>query len=124
MKGLQIVVVDDNRDAADSLAMLLEFDGHHVRTAYDGTAGLRLALEQVPHVLLLDIGLPQLSGYGIARRIRQDSRTSNILLIAISGWGQDRDKQEAAAAGFDHHFTKPVDFDMLQTALRGVELAD
>jgi PAS domain S-box-containing protein len=122
--GLRIVVVDDNKDAADSLAMLLEFNGHHVWTANDGLAGLHLALEVVPDVLMLDIGLPQISGYEVARRIRQDPRGSKVLLVAISGWGQEKDKLEAAAAGFDHHLTKPVDFDLLQTILTTVRSPD
>ena len=118
--ALRIVVVDDNKDAADSLAMLLKFNEHQVWTANDGLAGLDLALEVVPDVLMLDIGLPQLSGYEVARRIRQDPRASKVLLVAISGWGQKNDKLEAAAAGFDHHLTKPVDFDLLQTILTTV----
>jgi PAS domain S-box-containing protein len=119
--ALRIVVVDDNKDAADSLAMLLEFNGHNVSTANDGLSGLNLALEVVPDVLMLDIGLPQLNGYEVARRIRQDPRTNGVLLVAISGWGQETDKVEAAAAGFDHHLTKPVDFERLHTILQTIQ---
>jgi PAS domain S-box-containing protein len=122
--GLRIVVVDDNKDAADSLAMLLEFDGHDVLTANDGLAGLDLAFDVVPDVMMLDIGLPRLSGYEVARRIRQDPRGSKVLLVAVSGWGQEKDKAEAVAAGFDHHLTKPVDFELLQTILTKVQSPD
>jgi signal transduction histidine kinase/CheY-like chemotaxis protein len=122
--ALRIVVVDDNKDAADSLAMLLEFDGHHVWTANDGVAGLDLALKVVPDVLMLDIGLPQLSGYEVARRIRQHPHGSKVVLVAISGWGQEKDKVEAAAAGFDHHLTKPVDLDLLKNILTAIRSGD
>jgi PAS domain S-box-containing protein len=115
--GLRIVVVDDNKDAADSLAMLLEFNGHHVSTANDGLSGLNLALKTLPDVLMLDIGLPQLNGYEVAHRVRQDPRGTAMLLIAVSGWGQEKDKADATAAGFDHHLTKPVDLGLLQTIL-------
>jgi CheY-like chemotaxis protein len=121
---LRIVVVDDNKDAADSLAMLLEFNGHHVLPANDGLAGLDLALDVVPDVVVLDIGLPHLSGYDVARRIRQDPRGSKVLLVAVSGWRQERDKAEATAAGFDHHLTKPVDFDRLQAILTTIHARD
>jgi PAS domain S-box-containing protein len=121
---LRIVVVDDNKDAADSLAMLLEFNGHDVRTANDGRAGLELTLEVLPDVVMLDIGLPQLSGYEIARRIRTDARCGDVLLIAVSGWGQEKDKAEATSAGFDYHFTKPVDFDRLQEVLSKINSRD
>lgn len=100
--------------------MLLEFNGHDVRTANDGRAGLDLALEVVPDVVMLDIGLPHLSGYEIARRIRRDARCGDVLLIAVSGWGQEKDKAEATSAGFDYHFTKPVDFDRLQAVLNRI----
>jgi PAS domain S-box-containing protein len=107
--GLRVVIVDDNTDAADSLAMVLELDGHEVRTASDGIAGLQLIGEFAPRVVILDIGLPGLNGYEVARRIRRDHREAGILLIAVTGWGQQQDKQIAEEAGFDHHFTKPVD---------------
>jgi PAS domain S-box-containing protein len=121
---LRIVVVDDNKDAADSLAMLLEFNGHDVRTANDGRAGLELTLEVLPDVVMLDIGLPQLNGYEIARCIRTDARCGDVLLIAVSGWGQEKDKAEAMSAGFDYHFTKPVDFDRLQDVLGKINSRD
>jgi PAS domain S-box-containing protein len=115
--GLRVVIVDDNADAADSLAMVLELEGHEVRTAGDGLAGLELINACTPHAVILDIGLPSLNGYEVARRIRHDYPDAGILLIAVTGWGQQQDKQTAVAAGFDHHFTKPVDPQALQRVL-------
>jgi DNA-binding response OmpR family regulator len=105
----RVLVVDDNADAADSLAMLLQVRGDEVRVAYDGAAALVAESEFHPQVVLLDIGMPKLSGYDVARRIRE-TRGPGVLIIAITGWGQDEDRQRAREAGFDHHFTKPVDY--------------
>jgi PAS domain S-box-containing protein len=115
--GLRVVIVDDNADAADSLAMVLELEGHEVRTAGDGMAGLALIGEFAPQAVILDIGLPLLNGYEVARRIRLDPQHADTLLIAVTGWGQQQDKQSAVSAGFDHHFTKPVDPRELQRVL-------
>lgn len=115
--GLRIAIVDDNADAADSLAMVLELEGHQVATASDGVAGLELVGKFAPQVVILDIGLPLLNGYEVARRVRSDHRDADILLIAVTGWGQQQDKKTAEAAGFDHHFTKPVDPRELQRVL-------
>ncbi|MFM0128994.1 PAS domain S-box protein [Paraburkholderia sediminicola] len=115
--GLRVVIVDDNADAADSLAMVLELEGHKVRTAGDGIAGLELIGEFAPQAVILDIGLPGLNGYELARRIRHEHHDTGILLIAVTGWGQQQDKQTAEEAGFDHHFTKPVDPRELQRVL-------
>jgi CheY-like chemotaxis protein len=105
----RVLVVDDNADAADSLAMLLQVRGDEVRVAYDGEEALVAELDFQPQVVLLDIGMPKLSGYEVARRIR-DARGPGVLIVAITGWGQDEDRQRAREAGFDHHFTKPVDY--------------
>ncbi len=104
----RILVVDDNRDAADSLSMLLHARGHDVRVAYDGLEAVGAAITFQPDVVLLDIGLPKLYGYDAARRIRE-LRGKDVLLIAITGWGQEEDRRRAREAGFDHHLTKPVD---------------
>jgi len=108
----RILVVDDNADAADSLGMLLQVRGDDVRVAYDGLEALALARDFEPDVVLLDIGMPKLSGYDVARQLRE-ARGGSILIVAITGWGQEEDRQRARDSGFDHHFTKPVDFDML-----------
>jgi DNA-binding response OmpR family regulator len=112
----RVLVVDDNEDAADSLAMLLSVRGDDVRIAYDGEEAVAAELDFNPEVVLLDIGLPKLSGYDVARAIRS-VRGREVLIIAITGWGQEDDRQRARDAGFDHHFTKPVDFDVLLTII-------
>jgi len=106
--GLRVLVVDDNRDAADSCAMLLELSGHRARTAYNGTQALQLGENLLPHVVLLDIGLPDLNGYEVARRIRATPWGAHLPLVAVTGWGKEEDRERAFAAGFDHHLTKPV----------------
>lgn len=108
----RILVVDDNADAADSLGMLLQVRGDEVRIAYDGLEALTAEGEFKPEVVLLDIGMPKLSGYDVARRIRE-ARGNAVLIVAITGWGQEEDRQRARDAGFNYHFTKPVDFDSL-----------
>jgi signal transduction histidine kinase/ActR/RegA family two-component response regulator len=105
----RILVVDDNRDAAEMLAMYLRSDGHEVRVAADGHAALTEAAAFRPEVALLDIGMPGLSGYDVARTLRRDPETASTLLVAITGWGQDGDRRLAMAAGFDAHLTKPAD---------------
>jgi PAS domain S-box-containing protein len=114
--SLRILVVDDNRDAADSLAVLLRANGGDVRVAYDGLEAVGGAISFKPDVVLLDIGLPKLYGYDAARRIRE-ARGKEVLLIAITGWGQEEDRRRAHEAGFDHHLTKPVQFEALAKIL-------
>jgi PAS domain S-box-containing protein len=115
----RVLVVDDNKDAANALALLLEAEGHEVRTAADGVTGLALAREYGPEVVLLDISLPRLDGYEIARRMREDAQLRSATLIAITGYGQSHDRARAAAAGFDYHLTKPVEYTSLQRLFRG-----
>jgi PAS domain S-box-containing protein len=115
----RILIADDNRDAADSLAMLLELDGHTVTVVHDGAQALDSIETSPPDVALLDIGMPEADGYEVARRVRGDTRNRNILLIAVTGWGQETDKARATAAGFDLHFTKPVEPQRLIELLRG-----
>jgi PAS domain S-box-containing protein len=114
---LRILIVDDNEDAALSLAMLLELEGHLTRSALDGRTGLLLDEEFHADVVILDIGLPELNGYEIARLVRSKPDGSAKLLIALTGWGQAQDKRNAEAAGFDCHFTKPVDVERLMAVL-------
>ena len=105
----RILVVDDNRDSADSLSLLLQVTGHDVRTAYDGQEALVEAGRFLPDVVLLDIGMPKLNGYEAARRIRDEPWGKKMLLIAQTGWGQEEDRRRSREAGFDAHLTKPVD---------------
>jgi two-component system, chemotaxis family, CheB/CheR fusion protein len=109
----RILVVDDNVDGAESLAMLLEHEGHAVRSAKDGAEALAMAVAFHPDVVLLDIGLPGMSGYEVARNLRGSRGTSKALLIATTGYGQPEDVERAKAAGFDHHVVKPVSLEKL-----------
>ncbi|QOY95349.1 response regulator [Massilia sp. UMI-21] len=113
----RILVVDDNADAAEMLLMALELFGCEVRAAHSAGAALALAQEFAPEVALLDIGLPDLNGYELARRLRATAAGQNMRLIAATGWGQEKDRQRAFDAGFDHHLTKPIDFERLRSVL-------
>jgi CheY-like chemotaxis protein len=112
-----VLVVDDNRDAAQTLGLLLELCGHEVRVAHDGREALAIAEAFRPDAVLLDIGLPELDGYAVARALRGEGWARDLELIALTGWGQDEDRQKARDAGFDRHLTKPVDPDALQRLL-------
>ena len=118
----KVLIADDNRDAAESLAVLLRMDGHEVSIAYDGPQALAMLVQGRPEVALLDIGMPGLNGYEVAKRVRHGPLGRGITLIAVTGWGQDRDKAQAREAGFDHHFTKPVDPGRLSELLRSGRL--
>jgi signal transduction histidine kinase len=114
----RILIVDDNRDAADSMALLVKTVGHNVRTAYDGPGALDVAFAFAPDVLLLDLGVPGLNGFEIARRIRRQPWGKTVALIALTGWGQEQDRRRTAEAGFDAHLIKPVSKAELLSALR------
>jgi CheY-like chemotaxis protein len=101
--------VDDNQDAARSLATLLEIDGHEVRVAFDGPGAVEAAQAFVPDVVFLDIGLPGMSGYEVCRRLRQEPALAHVVLVAQTGWGQEEDRRRSREAGFDRHLVKPVD---------------
>jgi signal transduction histidine kinase/ActR/RegA family two-component response regulator len=105
----RIVVVDDLADAADSLAAMLQMMGHDTRTAYDGVEAVQAVAAFKPHVVFLDIGLPKMNGYDAAQSIRAQPDGEHVVLVAVTGWGQEQDRRRAAEAGFDHHLTKPVD---------------
>jgi signal transduction histidine kinase len=115
----RILLVDDNKDAADSMALLLQMHGHKVRTAHDGIDGLKAAEEFRPEVALLDLGLPNLNGYELAQRIREQLWGKDITLIAITGWGQEEDRRRSKLAGFDHHLVKPVRSASIEELLNG-----
>jgi CheY-like chemotaxis protein len=105
----RILVVDDNRDGASSLAMLLTVMGHDTRIAHDGLEGVELAEAFRPDLIVLDIGLPKLNGLDACRRIREQPWAKNVVIAAATGWGQDEDRRRSEEAGFDHHLVKPVD---------------
>ncbi|MBD8630881.1 PAS domain-containing protein [Oxalobacteraceae sp. CFBP 8755] len=119
--GLRVLVVDDNIDAAEMLATLLEMNGYEVRVEFDGASALATALREPPDVALLDIGLPDMDGHELARRLRAQPATAKAVLVALTGYGQAEDQQRAQQAGFDHHMVKPADLDRLLTLLASVE---
>jgi PAS domain S-box-containing protein len=116
----RILVVDDNRDSADSLTMMLKLRGHEVATAYEGLQAVELVGTFQPDVALLDLGMPGLNGYDAARRIRQQPESRDVVLVALTGWGQEEDKRRSQEAGFDAHLVKPVDLAALETLLDGL----
>jgi len=113
----RVLIVDDLRDSADSLAMLLNVMGHDVHTAYDGEEGVSAAAELKPDVVLLDIGMPKMNGYDACRFIRQQTWGKEMFLVALTGWGQEEDRRRTVEAGFDDHIVKPVDLAELLTLL-------
>jgi CheY-like chemotaxis protein len=113
----RILVVDDNADSADSLAMVLGLDGHEVRAVYTGGHAIEQAQRFKPEVMLVDIGLPDLDGYEVARRIRALPALQSVCLVAVTGYGQDADKERAFAAGFAEHLVKPIEFPTLDRVL-------
>lgn len=119
-----ILIVDDNTSGAQTLRMLLELDGYEVSVASCGEDALRQFQANKPSIILLDIGLPDMSGYDVARGIRLTSEGELVTIIAITGWGGERDQALARNAGCDLHVTKPVDFDRLERLLHGEEISD
>jgi CheY-like chemotaxis protein len=117
LRGRRVLVVDDNRDAADSLGMMLRYAGAEVRVEYDGLSALEAMLDGTPDVVLLDIGMPRLNGCDLARTIRNDPVNGGVLRVALTGWGQAADRLRSHEAGIDHHLVKPVEFDVLQELL-------
>jgi CheY-like chemotaxis protein len=111
---LRVLVADDNRDSADSCAMLLRMSGHEVRTAYSGREALSVGAEFAPQLVLLDIGMPEMNGYEVASQIRAAGWGTGVRLVAVTGWSQEEDKRQARIAGFDHHVAKPLDPDALR----------
>ena len=119
-KNCRVLVVDDNLDAAETLKMLLEFSSYEVRMVHDGLSAVEAALAWNPHAVLLDIGLPGLSGYGVARRIRLEPTLEGMVLIALTGYSQESDRQSSRDAGFDHHLAKPANFEVVEKLLQAV----
>ena len=117
-------MVDDNDDAAQSLAIALRLEGHEVETAADGDAALGLLDRFTPAAAILDIGLPKMNGYELAGALRADPRTRGVVLVALTGYGRGPDRQRALDAGFDEHLTKPVDLDHLLARLNDLLARD
>jgi CheY-like chemotaxis protein/two-component sensor histidine kinase len=115
--GLRVLVVDDNRDTVAGMTRLLRASGYRVTAADDGSAGLEAARTDRPDVILMDIGLPGMDGYALARELRRDEAFKDAVLIAISGYGQEQDRSRSREAGFDHHLIKPVDYERLLSLL-------
>ena len=116
-RGLRVLVIDDNIDMARALASLLKMLNHEVCTAYDGPSGLEAARVHRPEVVLLDVGLPGMDGYQVAEQLRREEFGKTVRLIAVTGYGQDEDRQRALSVGFDQFVTKPVDFATLMTIM-------
>lgn len=116
----RILVVDDNQDSASTMAILLRLMGNVTQTANDGLQAVEAASDFRPDVVLLDIGLPQIDGYEACRRIRQQPGGSDVVMVAVTGWGQDEDRMRSSEAGFDHHLVKPVDQATLEDILASV----
>jgi CheY-like chemotaxis protein len=114
---LKILVVDDNVDTVLSFSMLLRASGHDVKTAHDGLKAVQAAIDYRPDIVLLDIGLPGLNGYEVAKQLRAHPDFKHIVLVALTGYGQDSDRQTSSAAGFTHHLVKPARFEELQKIL-------
>jgi PAS domain S-box-containing protein len=119
--GCRILVVDDNRDTAESLAMILQLSGHEVRLAFDGPEAIAAAVANRPDVLLLDISLPGMNGYEVARRLREDHGLTQTVLVAVTGWAQTEDRMRAQEVGFDHHLVKPVEPEALHRLLASLK---
>lgn len=113
----RVLVVDDNADSAEMMATLLELDGHEVRVAHDAESALAVAAQFTPDVGLFDIGLPEMDGYELARRVRGDERLPNMYLVAVTGWGEDDDRRRASEAGFDSYLMKPAEPDIVRRIL-------
>jgi CheY-like chemotaxis protein len=113
----RILVVDDNVDAAESLGTMLAYSGHDVRVAHGGVEALTAAREFAPNVMILDLGMPEMDGYEVARAVRSDPKIASTRLIALSGYGQPDDRRRTADVGFDEHLVKPVEHDVLNAAL-------
>jgi CheY-like chemotaxis protein len=115
--GRRVLVVDDNIDAAVSLAKILKLSGHDARTAHTGPDALEAALAFIPDVVFLDIGLPGMDGHEVAKRIRNEPALRRSVLVALTGWGSEQDKQQSREAGFDFHLTKPVEVAAVESIL-------
>lgn len=115
----RVLVVDDNLDSAETIALMAQLWGHDVRTAHTGQAALEMAEDYRPEVVLLDIGLPGMDGFEVARRLREQEWMTGVMLVAMTGYGQEEDRRRSREVGFDHHMVKPIDPATLQALLAG-----
>jgi CheY-like chemotaxis protein len=113
----RVLIVDDNRDAADSFAEIVRQMGHHVRTAYEGRQALEAALSLRADIVFIDLVMPDLDGYAVARQLRSEPQFRHILIVALSGFGRVEDRERSREAGFDHHLLKPIDPEYLRSLL-------
>jgi CheY-like chemotaxis protein len=120
----RVLIVDDSEDGAESLAMLLQLSGHETHVAHDGVEALEAAERLRPGVVLLDIGLPRLNGYEVCHRLRNEPWGKSVVLVALTGWGQEEDRHRSKEAGFDAHLVKPVDHDALLKLLASLPGVD
>ena len=120
----RVLVVDDNTDSADSLTVLLQLVGQQTRVAYEGLAAVEAAEQFQPDLILLDVGLPQIDGFEVCRRIRAQNGSRSVKIVAVTGWGQNEDRRKSAQAGFDGHMVKPVDFAALMQLLAALPPTD
>jgi CheY-like chemotaxis protein len=122
--GYRLMIVDDNQDAANSLAILLELHGHEVRVAFSGMAALEMTKTYTPDVVFLDIGMPGMDGHEVARRMRQQPGLGGVVLTALTGWGQQADRRRTAEAGFNHHLVKPPEPEAIANVLAELKKPD
>ena len=122
--SLRIIVVDDNIDAAETLSMLLELNGHILETAHDGFEAVKLARAFKPQVGFLDIGMPGIDGYQTAAEIRRTPGLENIVLVAITGWAAESDRLKDSNTGFNYHFTKPVKVEVINDFLATINIVN
>jgi len=120
-RHLRVLAVDDNVDTVTSMAMLLTVSGHSVRTAHDGPTAIQVALQFRPDVVLLDLGLPELNGFEVAKRLRKESTLVHVVLVALTGYGREADRQRALEVGFDHHMVKPASFERMAKIMASIE---
>jgi DNA-binding response OmpR family regulator len=117
------LVVDDNRDAARLLHRMLTIQGFDCQSVFDGQSAIAAAGDFAPHAVVLDLGMPGMNGLDVARELRRDSRNRKLVLIALTGWDKEEDRQLTAELGFDHHFAKPVSFDRLREVIASIDIA-